>query len=91
MPKSLPGASALRQAGRPSPGLLAAPTPSSSGWLLGYQSLSSFPLLDRGATEAPVAADPKARQTSLPQETVNCRPMNAQMFRQFLDGVDFVV
>src|SRR6266436_2999512 len=39
----------------------------------------------------PVAADPKARQTSLPQETVNCRPMNAQMLRQFLDGVDFVV
>jgi len=39
MPKSVPGASALRQAGRPSPGLLAALTPSSSDWLLGCQSL----------------------------------------------------
>ncbi len=37
MPKSVPGASALRQAGRPGPGLLAAPTPSSSDWLLGCQ------------------------------------------------------
>jgi hypothetical protein len=48
-------------------------------------------LLDRGATEATVATDPKARQTSLPQETANCRAMNAQMLQRFLDGVDFVV
>jgi hypothetical protein len=47
-------------------------------------------LLDRRAIEAPVAANPKAGQPSLPQQAINRRRMDAQMLRQFFNREDIV-
>jgi hypothetical protein len=52
--------------------------------------LLPLPLFDRFAAEPPVAADAESRQSSLPEQAVNRRRMNPQVFRQFLDGENLI-
>jgi hypothetical protein len=42
--------------------------------------LSVLPLLDRCAIKTPVAADAKSGEAALPQQTINCRRMDPQVF-----------
>ena len=53
---------------------------------LGPGQLRVLPSLDRAAIEAPVTADAKTRQTTLPQEPVDRSRMHPQVVGQFLDG-----
>jgi hypothetical protein len=52
--------------------------------------LFALPYLDRLAAEAPVATDAEPRQPSLPEQAVDGRRMNPQVFRQFLDGENLI-
>lgn len=52
--------------------------------------LIAFPLFDRFAAEPPVAADAESGQASLPEQPIDGRRMNAEMFRQFLDGENLI-
>jgi hypothetical protein len=53
--------------------------------------LGFLPLFDSRTIESPVAADAKAWEQTLPQEAINRRRMNAQMFRQFFNREDIVL
>jgi len=57
---------------------------------LGPGQLRMLPSLDRAAIEAPVTADAKTRQTTLPQEPVDRSRMHPQVVGQFLDGENIV-
>lgn len=51
--------------------------------------LPMLPSLDRRATESPRAANSKARDASLTEQSVNRRRMHAKMRRQLGDGQNF--
>ena len=52
--------------------------------------LCALPLFDRGAIEAPIAADSKSRKASLPQKAVDSRRMDTQVLGEFLYRKDIV-
>ena len=52
--------------------------------------LVALPLFDRFAAESPVTADAEAGQPSLPEQAVDRRRMNSQVFRQFLDSKNLI-
>jgi len=51
--------------------------------------LIALPPFDRLEAEPPVAANPEARQFTLPEHPIDCRPMNLKIFGQFRDGQIF--
>jgi hypothetical protein len=64
--------------------------PPARGRQLEAGNLHALPLLDRGAIEAPIAADAKTRETTLAEEAVDGCGVDAQMLGQFLDCEDIV-
>jgi len=52
--------------------------------------LLALPLLDRFATESPVAADAEPGQTSLSEQAINRRWMNPQVFRQLFNRKNLI-
>jgi hypothetical protein len=49
------------------------------------------PFIDHFAIEPPVEADAKPRQFSTLQQTINCRRMDPQIAREFIDSENAVV
>jgi hypothetical protein len=66
------------------------PAAAASYWHVQTRRLSALPLFDRRAIEAPVAADAKAGQASLTEQTIDCSWMYAQVVGQLLNREDIV-
>ncbi len=67
-----------------------APAPAACHRRFEAGNLSAFPLLDRGAVKAPITANPKTGETTLPEQPVNRGRMNTEVFGELLDSKDIV-
>ena len=70
--------------------IVVALAPTACHRLLEAGHLRAFPLFDGSTIEAPIAADSKAREASLPEEAVDSRRMDAQVLGEFLNRKDIV-
>ena len=66
------------------------PAPAAGHRHLEARNLSALPLLDRSAVKTPVTANPETREPTLPEQAVDGGRMDAEVFRELLDGEDIV-
>ena len=50
-----------------------------------------YPFFDKVATEPPIVANPEGGELAVPEQPVDCRPMDPQKVRHLIGGKQFIV